>query len=76
MKDSKPYGYMRTADPIFTAYDRPLQFMQIYRSSEVPSFRVTTRSGNRAPLHSQHCSGSLFVISIILPPKKQRAGPL
>src|SRR5262245_52869213 len=60
------YGYTRTADHTFTAYDRLLQSMQIYRSTPSPFFRGTTRSGKRAPSHSQHFSGSLVLISMLL----------
>jgi hypothetical protein len=50
------YGYMRTADPIGTAYDRLLQSMQTYRSTQLSFFRGIGRSGRRTPSHSQHCS--------------------
>jgi hypothetical protein len=61
----KFYGYMRTADPIGTAYDRLLQSMQTYRSTQLSFFRGIGRSGRRTPSHSQHCSGSLVVVSMV-----------
>jgi len=61
----KCYGYMRTADPIGTAYDRLLQSMQTYRSTQLSFFRGIGRSGRRTPSHSQHCSGSLVVVSML-----------
>jgi len=59
-------GYMRTADPILSAYARLLQPIQTYRSTYTSFFRGITRSGTRAASHSQHCSGSLCVVSMFL----------
>src|SRR6476661_2570427 len=56
---------MRTADPIGTAYDRLLQSMQTYRSTQLSFFRGIGRSGKRTPSHSQHCSGLLVAVSML-----------